>query len=127
MHESLQDFIHRSKRTGHYGALLFLDIDDFKTVNEKIGLKAGDKILRHIASSIKKELRDGELCARVGGDGFVIILSHLSEDIEKARLQACIAAERMLESIQNNPIQNIDKIESITVSAGISIFPHDSD
>ncbi|MBN8554366.1 MAG: EAL domain-containing protein [Deltaproteobacteria bacterium] len=100
-------------------ATVFLDLDDFKSINDTYGHPIADKLLKAFAGRLLRTLRSGDIVARIGGDEFVIVLY----DIKKAQT-AAIAAERILESL-TEPYQ-IEKFKlTPTVSMGISIFPQD--
>lgn len=77
-----------SQRSRHYGALLFLDLDNFKTLNDTRGHDAGDQLLIETARRIHASLRAGDTVARLGGDEFLVILEGLSTDIQDAAVQA---------------------------------------
>ena len=92
-------------------AVMFIDLDDFKTVNDTLGHHAGDLLLKGVSERIREQLRDCDILARLGGDEFVIVATGLKEEIE-----AVVIADRILE--QFNTIFNIDKWQ---VSSGLSI------
>ena len=100
-------------------AILFLDLDNFKTVNDSLGHPAGDRMLALAASRLSKCVRDEDLLARLGGDEFVALLSRLS-NIEEAAL----VADRMLAAL-TEPM-NIDGHElHLSASIGIALYPND--
>ncbi len=112
----------RAKRGHMCGALLFLDVDKFKRVNDALGHSAGDTLLAKVAERICSEVRETDIVARVGGDEFVILLS----DIEKeADLKvASEVAERICHSISRPFVIRGDEVY-VTMSIGISIYPQD--
>ena len=86
--ERLSFFIVQSKRLGHFGALMVLDLDNFKSLNDTSGHKAGDKLLIEVAKRLLICVRESDTVARFGGDEFVIILSTLDKDMSIAQQQA---------------------------------------
>lgn len=112
--ERLELAINRSRRldTYHY-AILFLDLDRFKVINDSLGHLAGDQLLIIVAQKLKSHLRDIDLVARLGGDEFVILLEDVS-GVEKA-LQV---TERILTDLQN-PIYINDSEVVVSTSVGI--------
>ncbi len=100
-------------------AIIFLDLDDFKSINDNLGHLVGDKILRDFSNRLKDSIRESDLAARFGGDEFIILLSNIKEDYEIVNI-----AGRILEAT-NKPFF-IDNIElHITASLGISRYPKD--
>lgn len=85
-----------SKRTGNYGAVMFLDLDNFKPLNDTHGHKMGDLLLVEAANRIKSCLREMDTVARFGGDEFVVMLGELGVEREASLAQAKIVAEKIL-------------------------------
>ncbi|CAK0781764.1 diguanylate cyclase [Gammaproteobacteria bacterium] len=105
----------------HYPlALLLLDIDQFKVINDSLGHEVGDALLIAIAKRLQHTVRHGELIARLGGDEFVIVLREFAEVAEVAR-----RAKELLHSLQEPLMLNSHPLR-VTASIGISIFPEDS-
>lgn len=112
--ERLELAINRTKRLENYGyAVLFLDLDRFKVINDSLGHLAGDEVLISIAQKLKTHLRESDLVARLGGDEFVILLEDISS-IDKA-IQI---TERILTDFQTPLILNNSEI---VISASIGI------
>ncbi|MCF6150611.1 MAG: EAL domain-containing protein [Candidatus Kuenenia sp.] len=111
--EELEYWVAQSLRYGATGALLFLDLDNFKYVNDTLGHQAGDELLIRLAEMLRSRLRDTDIFARFGGDEFAIILPYT--DIDKARL---IAGE-ILELTREQSFEQY----KVTFSIGIVIFP----
>lgn len=91
--------INRSQKTG---ALLFLDIDDFKRVNDSLGHSAGDELLIELAKRLNAVVRASDTLARIGGDEFVILLEYVGEDNEQANSEAVIVAQKVQQVFVNN-------------------------
>ena len=83
------------KRNGHYGALMFLDLDSFKSLNDVHGHAAGDRLLEEVAKRLQHAVRESDTVARLGGDEFVVLLSHLATEAEESSTHATIAAEKI--------------------------------
>jgi diguanylate cyclase (GGDEF)-like protein len=84
-----------SKRSGRYGAVMFLDLDNFKPLNDTHGHDMGDLLLIEVARRISRCVREIDTVARFGGDEFVVMLSVLDEDQELSTGQAAIVAEKI--------------------------------
>lgn len=84
-----------SKRSGRYGALMFLDLDNFKPLNDLYGHAAGDLLLVEVARRISSCVREADTVARFGGDEFVVMLSELDVDKAESTAQASIVAGKI--------------------------------
>lgn len=117
--DSLSQAMSQSKRRKQSLAVLFLDLDGFKLINDTYGHQIGDELLISISSEMKKALRDGDTLARIGGDEFVVLLTDLEHgnDCE-------IVLARLLE-LASNPIKVKDIILQVSVSIGITLYPQD--
>jgi diguanylate cyclase (GGDEF)-like protein/PAS domain S-box-containing protein len=110
-----------SERNQQSFALLFLDMDDFKSVNDSLGHSIGDELLIDIAKRLTGLLRGEDTVARIGGDEFVILLTGLTDDNYSTRL-----AERILAAVK--PAFKIDKHEiHSSFSIGIALYPNDGE
>ncbi len=111
----------QAKRHGKYGALLFMDLDRFKQVNDTEGHKAGDRLLIVTADRLKKSIREEDTLARFGGDEFGILISNFTNHNELVAL-----CERVIKNL-NEPIV-VDRIEHVvSASIGVAVFPTDAD
>jgi len=113
-----------SKRTGKDGALLFLDLDHFKTLNDSLGHAIGDLLLQQVASRLTECLRGGDTVARVarlGGDEFVVMLEDLSSHPIEAAAQAEVVGQKILATL-NQPYQLATHEYHSTVSIGVALF-----
>ena len=112
----------------HNRALLFVDIDDFKTLNEAIGRHSGDLLLQEISRRLIASVRESDTVARLGGDEFGIMLEHLSDDSDEAAAQAQIVADKIKEAV-SRPFAVEGREIHKTSSIGISIcgaFPENA-
>ncbi len=111
---------HREVKERH-GAVLFVDIDDFKDINDKEGHQIGDKVLIEVAKILKNTVRRGDTVARFGGDEFILILEHV-----KTRIDVSNIVKKALALLEKSKLIQEHEL-SVSVSVGISIFPTDSD
>jgi diguanylate cyclase (GGDEF)-like protein/PAS domain S-box-containing protein len=128
--DRLSQAIAANKRSGRYGALMFLDLDNFKPLNDKYGHVVGDLLLIEVARRLTSCVREADTIARFGGDEFVVMLSEL--DVEKAEptIQAGIVAEKIrlaLAEPYTLEIQQEDQAPTIvnhhcTSSIGVVLF-----
>lgn len=93
--ERLAHAIKHSQRTQHYGGLIFLDLDNFKSLNDTKGHAKGDLVLIEVAQRLRANVRTSDVVARLGGDEFVVVLNDLRGDFETAAEQAGIIAEKI--------------------------------
>ncbi len=114
-----QDVLRHAVRHDDRCAVLFLDLDDFKTVNDSLGHAAGDRLLAQVACRLSGCVREEDLLARLGGDEFVILLSRLEHIDEPARV-----AERILDAL-TRPLQIDDRPLHVGASIGIALYPGD--
>jgi diguanylate cyclase (GGDEF)-like protein len=117
--EHLDEAMRRAKRAGWPLALLFLDLDLFKRVNDSLGHDAGDRLLRVAAERIRRAVREADMLFRMGGDEFTVLL----EDVRGPE-EAAMVAGRVLEGIAE-PLQLQHHEISVTASIGIALYPRD--
>ncbi len=119
--DRLHQALATSQRTERYGAVIFLDLDRFKTLNDSQGHDVGDLLLAQVAKRLQNCVNMGDSVARLGGDEFVVILETLSHHISKAASQAEQVAEKIRE-VLNQPFQLKELIHHTTPSIGITLF-----
>jgi len=110
-----------STRSEKYGALLFIDLDHFKTLNDTLGHDTGDLLLQQVAQRLTTCVREGDTVARLGGDEFVVMLENLSEDVLAAATQTENAGEKILATL-NQPYQLASYKHHSTPSIGVTLF-----
>jgi diguanylate cyclase (GGDEF)-like protein/PAS domain S-box-containing protein len=111
-----------AKRDGHGGALLFIDLDNFKGLNDTLGHDKGDQLLQQVARRLEARVpRASDTVARHGGDEFVIVLEYLSTEQEEAAAQAERVAEKLLGAF-NEPFQLDGHQHYSTPSIGVAMF-----
>jgi diguanylate cyclase (GGDEF)-like protein len=118
----LDNEISRATRHGRYGALIFLDLDNFKTINDSLGHSVGDKLLKLISKRLTDNVRQEDCVARMGGDEFIIILTELDGDMEGAVEKARKGAEKIRDYL-SAPCKIEGYEMHITPSIGVSLFP----
>ncbi len=115
-----------SQRSKLFNAVMFLDLDNFKHLNDALGHAVGDALLKQVANRMKVVLRQEDIVARLGGDEFVVLLSSLGVAVSSATRQAQVVAEKLRAAI-NEPYYLGDHVHYITPSIGIVLFPVDSE
>ncbi len=102
-------------------AILFLDLDGFKEINDRFGHAAGDLLLKEVSDRLKRRMRGADIVSRVGGDEFNIILPNVTDSADAATI-----SRKLIEDL-NKPIRIYGNELLMTASIGISIFPDDSE
>lgn len=110
-----------NSRSGHYGSLLFLDLDHFKTLNDTRGHDIGDHLLIETARRVQASVREGDTVARLGGDEFVVLLEDLGEEAGEAAIQTELVGEKIRASLAR-PYDLEGHEFHCTVSIGVSLF-----
>jgi diguanylate cyclase len=119
--DRLQHALSGSQRSGQYGAILFLDLDNFKSINDTQGHDVGDLLLSEVAKRLQASVREGDTVARLGGDEFVVLLEDLHRELPIAATQVKTVSEKLLVAI-NQPISIQGREFHSTPSIGISLF-----
>ena len=118
--DRLEQAIAQAARQGTRLAVLFLDLDGFKSVNDAVGHEAGDKLLCDVAARLRQIVRAADSVARIGGDEFTFILGNLRERIDAERV-----ARKIVQAIAE-PFEISNKFWSIGASIGIATYPDDA-
>jgi diguanylate cyclase (GGDEF)-like protein/PAS domain S-box-containing protein len=119
--DRLQRSIAAGQRTKAQGALLFIDLDNFKDLNDTLGHDMGDQLLSQVAARLVGCVRETDTVSRFGGDEFVVMLENLSTDLSQAAAQAEVVADKLLASL-NQPFELDGGQHYSTPSIGITLF-----
>ncbi|HEY0491051.1 MAG TPA: EAL domain-containing protein [Telluria sp.] len=119
-HDRLQHALQRASRMDEQLAVLFIDLDRFKNVNDTLGHHVGDELLIQVAGALSERLREGDTLARLGGDEFIVLL----ENVDGA-LGAGLVAEKLMAMFEQ-PFIVSDYELFVTGSVGISLYPNDA-
>ena len=119
--ERLTTILALARRHGTLVAIMFIDLDNFKTINDSLGHHVGDALLKQVAARIKEVLREADMVSRLGGDEFLVILADFAAPEDAARV-----AEKLLQVI-SAPIALEGRELCANASIGISVFPRDGD
>lgn len=120
--ERLEHEVRRAERHGYYGAVLFIDLDQFKTINDSLGHPVGDKVLEVVASRLQSAVREEDLVARLSGDEFVVVLTVLDREMEHAALRAAEISEK-IRHIISQPYKHENMELRVTCSVGVVVYP----
>ena len=118
--QHLEKALERSRTRKYGGALLFIDLDNFKEINDTAGHSAGDRVLLECARRIRQSLREGDILGRLGGDEFLLIIENI--DNTDAPMHV---AKKVIEEI-HRPFHVGNDIFELGASIGIALFPEDS-
>jgi diguanylate cyclase (GGDEF)-like protein len=119
-HDQLQRATARARREGGKVALFFLDIDQFKVVNDTLGHQSGDQLLQEVAQRLSTQVRAGDVMARLGGDEFAILMEGVGSVVDAATI-----AQQILEVIEA-PFTIDGRQVNVTTSIGITFYPTDN-
>ena len=119
--ERLEHGLAISERSGRHGALLFIDLDNFKTINDTLGHAAGDQVLTDTARRLVASVRESDTVARLGGDEFVVLLENLSARPGEAAVEAASLGSKVLAAL-SQPYRLGEAMRHCTPSIGITTF-----
>ena len=120
--ERLKMALSLTARTGKCGALLLIDLDHFKTINDTRGHIVGDVLLKEVAQRLIASMREGDTVARFGGDEFMVMLENLDSDLANAARQAEFVSEKILEKIRQPYILVATEFGHSSASIGVALF-----
>jgi diguanylate cyclase (GGDEF)-like protein/PAS domain S-box-containing protein len=123
--DRLQRALSGSSRHGQYGALMFLDLDQFKQLNDMRGHEVGDLLLGEVARRLQQSVRAVDTVARLGGDEFVVLIQELSSEHDDAHTHASMVGHKILSSL-NEPYLLRGEKHFSTPSVGVTLFVGDS-
>ena len=121
LQDRLAQSMAQARREGWQVAVMYLDLDRFKNINDTLGHAVGDDVLREMARRLTATLRDSDTVSRVGGDEFVIVLPHAQVETDIAPIAAKLMAQL------SEPCKISDRELRVTPSIGVSVFPDDGD
>ena len=113
--------LHTAQRSGECAAVLFLDLDHFKNVNDASGHAVGDALLQKVAQRLRELLREEDTVSRIGGDEFVILLPHLGTDPHSSSLLALAVAEKIRKALQQ-PVELDRQVYASGCSIGVTLL-----
>jgi diguanylate cyclase (GGDEF)-like protein/PAS domain S-box-containing protein len=117
--DRLAQALSQAQRLDQQVAVLFIDLDRFKLVNDSLGHPVGDRLLQEIARRLKATLRENDTVARVGGDEFQVVVCNVAGSVDAARI-----AEKLMRTL-GEPFVLEDQELHVTASLGVSLFPRD--
>ena len=124
--DRLQQVLVNGARSGLTTAVLFVDLDNFKTLNDTRGHEVGDLLLKDVAQRLRSCVREQDTVARLGGDEFVVVLQNLSSDAPEAAAQARTLGELMLVQLRQ-PYELAGHEHHFTASIGVTLLTHQRD
>lgn len=119
--DRLSQIIKESHRTQSKSAVLFIDLDDFKKINDSISHEIGDKLLIEAARRLESTVRDGDTVSRLGGDEFIVLMGHVRSEDDVHPI-----AEKLLECVRQ-PFRLDGRELTLTASIGIAVYPNDGE
>jgi diguanylate cyclase (GGDEF)-like protein len=124
LEDRLRHAFYASRRSQHEGALLFIDLDHFKTLNDTLGHNVGDMLLCEVAQRIKSCVRKSDTVSRFGGDEFIVLLENIDPQFAPTAVLAGQVAEKILNSVLQ-PYELERHRHQISASIGVALFPED--
>lgn len=124
--DRLQQELSAAKRHEYFGALLFIDLDHFKTLNDSLGHAAGDFLLQQVAKRLARNVRTEDTVARLGGDEFVVLLPYLHKDSDQSGTLVQNIADKLREAL-TAPYDIQGHAYSFSPSIGIALFPYENE
>ena len=121
LHEQMVKILTRSARSRQYGALLFIDLDNFKLLNDTLGHDVGDQLLRLVAGRLRDTVRESDHLARLGGDEFVVVLENLGDTEDVAVHETQAIGAKLLAAL-GEPYQLAARVHRSTPSIGVALF-----
>ncbi|MDF1528498.1 MAG: bifunctional diguanylate cyclase/phosphodiesterase, partial [Sedimenticola sp.] len=116
----------RARRHGHIGAVMFIDLDHFKNINDSLGHNIGDEVLRQVSRRLVDTLRKEDMVARLGGDEFVVLLSEEGFHPRTVAQQAQLVAEKIRDAVSQTYVVG-SYLLNVTPSIGIALFPENNE
>jgi diguanylate cyclase (GGDEF)-like protein len=122
--DRLENAIARARRSSQPLALLFIDLDKFKDINDCFGHEAGDVVLQSVAKRLSSNVRESDTVARLGGDEFVVLLENI--DSGDKVVEVAVVAAKLCDSMYE-PLPYANQILHISMSVGVSLYPQDGE
>jgi diguanylate cyclase (GGDEF)-like protein len=113
--------ISAARRADHRIAVIFIDLDEFKGVNDTLGHHVGDSLLQAVSQRILGMIRQSDTFARIGGDEFVLLLSKID------RPESALVVARKIEDLFREPVEIEGRTLSVGLSTGVGLFPDDGE
>jgi diguanylate cyclase (GGDEF)-like protein len=115
--ELLNQAMHSARRYPREIAVMFIDLDGFKQINDTFGHEAGDKLLQELAARFRRALRSSDVGARLGGDEFVVLLQEVSEAQQLGMVAGTLLAAA------SEPVELLGKTCNVSASVGVAMYP----
>ncbi|GAC1407710.1 MAG: GGDEF domain-containing phosphodiesterase [Burkholderiaceae bacterium] len=120
--DRLEQTLRDARRTGHISAVLFIDLDHFKYINDARGHAVGDALLKGVAHSLAALLRQEDTLSRIGGDEFVVLMASLADNLERGAEAAMVVAEKIRQALAL-PITIEGQQYNVSGSIGVTLLP----